>query len=204
MRIGQRFARFVTTIVVRVPALWPLLRAPLRRNFDRIAPEWNASRVDERRMAAIAAALDAVDADPACVLDLGTGTGAVARLVSSRWPGADVTGADLSPGMVGEARRFATSERQRYEVAEASALPFGEAAFDLVTLNNMIPFFDEVARVTAPHGYVAVAYGLGARTPIFVPLERVRAELEQRGFVHVANFEVGGGLSLLARKRELA
>jgi hypothetical protein len=84
------------------------------------------------------------------------------------------------------------------------ALPFGEAAFDLVTLNNMIPFFDEVARVTAPHGYVAVAYGLGARTPTFVPLERVRAELEQRGFVHVANFEVGGGLSLLARKRELA
>ena len=41
------------------------------------------------------------------------------------------------------------------DVGDASALPYESAAFDLVTLNNMIPFFDELARVTAPGGYVA-------------------------------------------------
>jgi hypothetical protein len=41
---------------------------------------------------------------------------------------------------------------------------------------------------------------MGANTPIWVPLERVRAELERRGFEHVADFSVANGLSLLARK----
>ncbi|MGH3026471.1 MAG: class I SAM-dependent methyltransferase, partial [Gaiellaceae bacterium] len=108
--------------------------------------------------------------------------------------------ADVSPGWVGEARRFSTSERQRYEVADASALPFDDGAFDLVTLNNMIPFFDEVARVTAPGGLVAIAYARGAQTPIYVPLDRVRSSLERRGFTHVADFTAGPGLALLARK----
>ncbi len=56
-----------------------------------------------------------------------------------------------------------------------------DAAFDLVTLNNMIPFFDELARVTAPGGYVAIAYSMGPKTPIWVPLERVRDELAAAG-----------------------
>ena len=67
----------------------------------------------------------------------------------------------------------------------------------------MIPFFDELVRVTAPGGIVAVAYSRGAQTPIWVPLERVRAELERRGLAHVENFAVGPGLSLLARKDDI-
>ena len=79
-------------------------------------------------------------------------------------------------------------------------MPYDDAAFDLVTLNNMIPFFDELARVTAPGGYVAIAYSMGPRTPIWVPLERVRDELQRRGFLHIADFEAGGGVALLARR----
>ena len=104
--------------------------------------------------------------------------------------------------MIGEARRLASTERERYEVADASRLPFPDGSFDAVLQNNMIPFFDELARVTAPGGVVAVAYGLGPQTPIFVPLERVRRELEERGFDHVADFSAGLGVSLLARKAE--
>jgi ubiquinone/menaquinone biosynthesis C-methylase UbiE len=198
--IQQRFARLVTTAVVRVPVLWKVFRGPMRRNFDRLAGEWNATRVDERRLAAIDAALDAVPAPPATVLDLGTGTGAAARLAAARWPDAAVTGADVSPGMVAEARRHAASANERYEVADSAALPYPDGSFELVTLNNMIPFFDEVARVVAPGGHVAVAFALGPSTPIFVPLDRVRAELERRGLVHVADFSPGPGQSLLARK----
>jgi hypothetical protein len=68
----------------------------------------------------------------------------------------------------------------------------------------MIPFFDELARVTAPGGHLAIAFGMGERTPIYVPLDRVRAELERRGFTHVANFAEGGGTALLARRSALS
>jgi ubiquinone/menaquinone biosynthesis C-methylase UbiE len=199
---GQRFARLVTNVVVRAPGLWWLFRRPLTANFDRIAPEWDATRVDEARLRPIVAALEAVEEPPRSVLDLGTGTGRVARLAAKRWPSAAVTGADVSAGMIAEARRLATSEAERYEVADASRLPYPDGAFDLVAMNNMIPFFDEVARVTAPGGHIAIAYGLGPATPIWVPLDRVRGELERRGFTHVANFSAGPGVSLLARKAD--
>ena len=113
---------------------------------------------------------------------------------------AGVLGADVSPGMVDEARRL--GGRVRYDVADSAALPYADGAFDLVLLNNMIPFFDELARVTAPGGHVAVAFSMGSGTPIYVPLDRVRAELDRRGFTHVATFAEGPGTALLAKKRE--
>ena len=200
MTLGQRFARLATQVVVRAPWLWRLFRPSLTATFDRLAPEWDTRSVDSIRLGAIRVAFDAVDLPPRTVLDLGTGTGSVARLAAERWPEADVTGADVSPGMVEQARRRATGERQRYEVADASSLPYADGAFELVAMNNMIPFFDEIELVTAPGGQVAIAFSRGPQTPIWVPLERVRAELERRNFSHVAIFSGGPGLSLLARK----
>jgi ubiquinone/menaquinone biosynthesis C-methylase UbiE len=193
---GQRFARFVTDVVVRAPFLWRLFRGRMRRNFDALAPEWDETRVSRERLVAMTAALDATGA-PTRALDVGTGTGAVARLIAERWPSAEVTGVDVSPGMIAEARRLG---QERYDVGDASALPYEDGSFDLVTLNNMIPFFGELARVTAVGGYVAIAYSMGPRTPIWVPLERVSDELQRRGFLHIADFEAGGGVSLLARR----
>ena len=200
MTLGQRFARLVTNLVVRAPFLWRLFRVPLTRNFDRLAPEWDATRVSRERLAPMIAALESLPDAPARALDVGTGTGAVARLMAELWPEAEVLGVDASAGMIAEARRLG---RERYEVADASNLPFDAASFDLVTLNNMIPFFDELARITKPGGLVAVAYSMGPRTPIWVPLETVQASLEQRGFAHVADFAAGPGLALLARKDEV-
>jgi SAM-dependent methyltransferase len=194
--LGQRFARFVTNAVVRAPFLWRVFRGRMTRQFDRLAPDWDATRVSRERLAPMIAALDALE-QPRRALDVGTGSGAVARLLSERWPGTEVTGVDVSPGMVEEAKRLGG---ERYEVGDAAALPFPAGSFDLVTLNNMIPFFDELARVTAPGGHVAIAYSMGPRTPIWVPLDRVRAELERRGFVHVADFRVGPGVALLAHR----
>jgi len=198
--LGQRFARAVTTVVVRRPGLWKVFRGSLTRNFDRLAPEWDATRVSFDRLRPLLAALDALPGPPARVLDLGTGSGAVARLAAELWAGAEVTGVDVSEGMLREAKQRASTTRERYVQADAASLPFSDGEFDLVTLNNMIPFFDELARVTAPGGHVAIAYSLGPRTPIWVPPVRLRGELERRGFAHVADFSVGPGVSLLARK----
>ena len=197
MTLQQRFARFVTQAVVRAPFLWRLFRGTMTRQFDNLAPEWDATRVSRDRLRPMLAALDAVP-EPHRALDVGTGSGAVARLLAERWPDAEIDGVDFSQGMVDEARRL--GGRERYAVGDASALPYDDGAFDLVTLNNMIPFFDELARVTARGGHVAIAYSRGSCTPIWVPLERVRAELERRGFQHVADFRAGPGVALLARR----
>jgi ubiquinone/menaquinone biosynthesis C-methylase UbiE len=196
MTIGQRFARFVTDVVVRAPFLWGLFRRRMTKQFDQLAPEWDGTRVSRVRLAPMIAALDAAGT-PARVLDVGTGSGAVARLLTERWPEADVTGVDVSRGMIEEARRLGG---ERYEVGDASELPYADCSFDLVTLNNMIPFFDELTRVTDHGGHVAIAFSMGPRTPIWVPLDRVRAQLERRGFLHVADFEAGPGVALLARR----
>jgi SAM-dependent methyltransferase len=198
MNAGQRFARFVTDVVVRRPVLWRVFRRPLRRAFDRLAPVWDEMRLPDS-FAPVDAALAALPEQPRNVLDLGTGTGSVAQLVAERFPEAEVTGVDVSPKMIDVARAKGT--RVRFEVADAERLPYGDGAFDLVTLGNMIPFFDELARVTAPRGHVLIAFSAGDQTPIYVPPDRLRAELERRGFADFADFSAGRGTALLARRR---
>lgn len=204
VRLRQRFARFVTDVVVRRPALWRIFRRSFAWMFDSLAPEWDATRVSPEHLTALDAALERVETEPARILDIGTGTGAAARSLARRWPRAHVVGVDLSPGMIAEARSRAGSERERYELADASRLPFGDGEFELVTLLNMIPFFDELARVTAPGGTVVVANSRGASTPIWVPLETVRAQLQRRGFTRFAEVAGGPGTSLLAVKDDLS
>jgi len=198
--LGQRFARFATDAVVRRPALWRLFRGPMRRQIDRLAPRWDSLRGPDS-LAPLEAALDRVPLPPQRVLDIGTGTGAAARLLGARYPEAEVIGVDLAERMLDEARRQTDSARVTYRAADAERLPFDTASFDLVTLNNMIPFFDELARVVTPDGHLVVAFSAGAETPIYVPPERLRGELDRRGFAEFAEVSAGRGTALLARKR---
>jgi ubiquinone/menaquinone biosynthesis C-methylase UbiE len=183
---------------VRRPFLWRVFRTPLRRTFDRLAPVWDEMRMPEA-FAPVEAALAALPEQPRNVLDLGTGTGSVAQVVAERFPEAQVTGVDVSAKMIEVARAKGT--RVRFEVADAERLPYDDDAFDLVTLGNMIPFFDELARVTATEGYVLFAFSGGDQTPIYVPSERLRGELARRGFADFADFSAGRGTAFLARKR---
>jgi ubiquinone/menaquinone biosynthesis C-methylase UbiE len=173
----------------------------MRRQFDWLAPHWDRLR-EPGYMAAYEAGLAAVP-PPRRVLDVGTGTGLGAFAIAARFPDADIAGVDLSEDMVAEARRKTPPElagRIRFEQADAAHLPFAEESFDLVALGNMIPFFDELARVLAPGGTLLVAFSSGPETPIYVPFDRLRAELGLRGFAHFAEFAAGSGTALLARK----
>jgi ubiquinone/menaquinone biosynthesis C-methylase UbiE len=196
---GQRFARVATDAVVRRPELWRLFRRPLRRSFDRLAPVWDQNRSADA-FAPVEAALDALGEAPARVLDIGTGTGAVAALVAARFPEADVVGVDVSERMIEQARRKVVG-RVRFHVADAERLPFADASFELVTLGNMIPFFDEIARVTAAGGRVLCSFSIGPDTPIYVPTDTLRRELGARGFAEFAEFSAGRGTSLMGTKR---
>jgi ubiquinone/menaquinone biosynthesis C-methylase UbiE len=194
--IGRRFARLATDAVVRYPPLWRLFRGPLRRMFNGLAPVWNTLRRPDS-LASFEEALERVE-PPRRALDIGTGTGAGAELLKRRFPSAEVVGVDLAPAMIEQAR--ASVPGVRFEVADASRLPYEDASFELVTLSNMIPFFDELARVVAPGGHALIAFSSGAETPIYVPLERLEAELRRLGFMHFAPVAAGRGTALLAQK----
>jgi ubiquinone/menaquinone biosynthesis C-methylase UbiE len=148
-------------------------------------------------------ALVTIDPPPGRALDLGTGTGAAALAIARRWPETEVVGVDIARHMVEEARRKLPPElgsRVGFDVADAAHLPFPDASFDLVALANMIPFFNELARVVVPGGTVVFGFSGGPETPIYVPAERLRGELQRRGFAHFAEFSAGRGTALLARK----
>lgn len=169
----------------------------VRRQFDRIAPAWDAM-LQPDTTAPYAAALERVDGLVRRAVDVGTGTGAGAREIAKRFPDAEIVGVDVSPVMLEQARR--STPGVEFVEGDAAALPFGEAEFDLVAHANMIPFLDETARILRPGGWAVYAFSSGADTPIYVAPERLRRELERRGFTDFAEIAAGRGTAMLARR----
>ena len=205
VRLSRSYARAATVAATRLPRTWPLVRGPLRLIFEKAAPRWDAMR-DPEHLAAFEVAIAALDDPPRHALDVGTGTGAAALAIARRFPDAEVVGVDIAEAMLAEARRKTPAEVARrvcFEPADAAALPFGADSFDLVTLANMIPFFDELGRVLRPGGSAVFSFSTGPSTPIYVSPERLREELAERGFDEFRDFRAGKGTALLARKHAL-
>jgi SAM-dependent methyltransferase len=199
---GRRFARLTTRIVVARPALWRVFRRPIRRQFGSLASSWE-NRIGPEGLVPLGAALDRLGEPPGKVLDLGTGTGKAARVVAERFPGAEVVGVDLAPEMVREAKELLPAElagRVTFEVADGASLPFPDGAFDLVVLQNMIPFFEELGRVVRPGGRAIFAFSRGAETPIWVPPDKLRVRLGEVGFGEVQELAAGTGVAVLAAR----
>jgi len=132
------------------------LFAPLGPTYDRYAallsfgqdPRWRRELVSH------------VEAGPGDrVLDVATGTGAVAGEVIARM-GCTVVGLDQSPEMLAEARRRLPA----VELVEgtAEALPFPDASFDALTFTYLLRYVPdpaatlrELARVVKPGGTVS-------------------------------------------------
>lgn len=202
-RVSRRFARFVTDTVVARPAAWRLLRPLFRRQWDQLAPSWEQYRRPDT-FDPYVAGLNALPEPPKRALDVGTGTGNGALEIAARFPSAEVIGVDFSAAMVAQAASKVTPSlagRVSFRQADASSLPFSDGEFDLVAHNNMVPFFDEIARVLRPGGHALFAFSSGAETPIYVAPERVRTELERRGFTDFAYFTPGRGTALIAQRR---
>ena len=104
------------------------------------------------------------------VLDVGSGTGALSLAVAAV-ASARVTGIERSATYVRHAREHAENDRVRFEVGDATALPFPDNTFDRtlsMLVMNFVPdpavALDQMIRVTRPGGVVAAAvwdYGDG-------------------------------------------
>lgn len=98
------------------------------------------------------------------VLDLGTGTGTLARQLAAR--GARVSALDPSPKLLAEATRLseAAGLKIAFREGRAEAPPFDDAAFDLVIAGQCWHWFDRAAaaaasrRVLRPGGRLVIAH----------------------------------------------
>jgi SAM-dependent methyltransferase len=96
------------------------------------------------------------------ILDVGTGTGALATALARVAPAGEIVGIDPSPGFVEYAGKTHGAGRARFEVGDAQALRFGDASFDhamsLLVL-NFVPehrkAIAEMRRVTRTRGVVS-------------------------------------------------
>jgi ubiquinone/menaquinone biosynthesis C-methylase UbiE len=116
--------------------------------------------------------LDRLDLAPsATVLDIGCGTGVLARALALRdgFSGR-ITGVDQSPVLIEAARRFAAQEsvgdRIEFRVGDVHTLEFADASFDAVIAHTLVShvrdpltIVKEAARVVRPGGWVAVFDG---------------------------------------------
>lgn len=149
----------------------------------------------------LALLLDWLEPQPgSSALDIGTSTGNYARALAAR--GARVTAIDISPSMLARAAANTPPAQVNYELANAEALPYPDASFDLIAVGASLNEFartgralGEAARVLHPDGRLFLMYwardprptgrtlqlvlsAVGVRFPA---REAVASELERRG-----------------------
>jgi SAM-dependent methyltransferase len=202
----RALGKLSTILVTRAPVLWPLLRKPTRRFWERTAADWDR-RTDAdspERVASLLAACERLDAEPARILELGTGTGVGALALARRYPVAQVDGVDIAEAMVRAAEAKVPEElreRVRFQVADGAELPFEDATFDVVAQLNVPAYFDGTARVVRPGGHVVLASSMGPATPYHTPDSVLERGFGRHGFEKVATGSAGAGTYFVARRR---
>ena len=144
--------------------------------FDAIAPSYDFMNTAMTgglhihwRNRALRMAAERLGAVPQMILDVACGTGDVSFRLHELFPEAEITGLDLSPGMLRIAEEklkgmdMAAGEKIRFVVGDSLALPFAEDTFDMVTVAYGVRNFErledgyrEMLRVLKPGGVLCV------------------------------------------------
>ena len=103
----------------------------------------------------------------ASALDAGCGSGSMARLMASTYPGWDVVGIDFNPNYISYARnqsRAASLENLTFEQGDLRALRFTTASFDVIWSRFVLYFLtkpeeaiEEFRRIIRPNGEIVIA-----------------------------------------------
>lgn len=126
-------------------------------------------------------AADALELPPeGCALDVGVGTGDMARAIMHRWPDAQVVGLDPTTPMMNIGRQKLRTERIHWSQADGLSLPFPDEYFDSAVsafvMRNVVDVpraLAEQRRVVRRGGRVICLEMSWPRTPIFSALFRV-------------------------------
>ncbi|MCL6644882.1 MAG: methyltransferase domain-containing protein [Dehalococcoidia bacterium] len=159
-------------------------RRQARWRYRRLAPQYDREVIatTPRYNAALETALSRLSPPFERILDVSTGTGAVALAVARRFPDAVVCACDLSPEMLRVAQQNAAASGAHiaWQQADGARLPYHDAVFDLVFLQNAPPAFGELARVVKPRGMVVLCYTKGGALPGVHEYESIPAAVPDR------------------------
>ena len=136
--------------------------------FDAWAPVYESSALQDvyyarlhRRVLRYAVRAARAGSAPRRIADVGCGTGRLLRTAGVAFPDARLVGVDISAGMLAQAQAMAApGERRRFVRADSAALPFHDAAFDLVTCTACSHHWQEPAAALAELRRVVAADGL--------------------------------------------
>jgi SAM-dependent methyltransferase len=98
------------------------------------------------------------------LLDVGTGTGSLARAMAARWPSRHIVGVDVAEPYIAFARAGSTGAQPEFEIGNAAALRYADGAFAGAVAQLVLNFVPdagaalaEMRRVTRRGGTVAAA-----------------------------------------------
>jgi malonyl-CoA O-methyltransferase len=130
------------------------------RAFDKAALSYDATARSQAQVAKTLVATASIS-EPRSILDVGCGTGFVLAEAAARWPEAELTGLDIAPAMLRQAKR--KIPRLVTLRADAGACDLTQS-FDLIFSSMMLHWFSQPAellrrwqRWLTPEGVLCVA-----------------------------------------------
>lgn len=141
--------------------VWSAVRDLDDATQERLAGVLEKRGADPQQQAMRRAFLAEVPFPPgARVLDAGCGTGVFTRLLAA-WPGVGhITGLDPAPALLARARAASAGMRNAvFEEGDAQALPFADAAFDVVAFDSLLSHVPDPGRVAREAARVLRAGG---------------------------------------------
>jgi len=146
---------------------------PTRSAYDEVAASYAAMIPDTRYEAAVDLAMvehfvEAIPVRPAAVLDAGCGTGRMISYLNSLDPDLEISGSDLSPGMLEQAR--AIHPQRELVQGDNADLPFADDRFDGVLAwystihtppHQLGRVYREFHRVLRPNGVLLLGFQAG-------------------------------------------
>jgi SAM-dependent methyltransferase len=201
MTYGPAFLGGLVWAWAKYPGEMSPLTGVYAKSFGLLAAVYDQLTEVEGYGVALEAALDEIRTKPGDALDVATGTGFVARRLKRAFPQSRVTGVDIASEMIGVAQHLAVADGLDidFEAGDSQSLPFEDASFDLVIMQNSVPFPEEMMRVLRPKGRAVAVYSVGGPW-VAMAWPELASRFEKAGAEHTWGSRADPGFFGVARR----